>query len=176
MKEALRWQSRLSTECTWTAPASTRSPRAKSSPSYARPSPADAAGGSSPPTSTTCGRPRSVRGAAPTPPTPTRSSPGATPRAGAPNPPGPPTPARAARRLAEECPGLRIAGTLCPEYGFEREEDVYAEFRAAVAEAEPDLVFVGLGFPKQEKVITRLREDVPGAWFMGCGAAVNFVA
>ena len=83
---------------------------------------------------------------------------------------------RAAARLAEECPGLRIAGTLCPEYGFERDEEVFAEFRAAVREAEPDLVFVGLGFPKQEKVITRLRAEVPGAWFIGCGASVNFVA
>lgn len=83
---------------------------------------------------------------------------------------------RAAARLAADCPGLRVAGTLCPEYGFERDEEVYAEFRAAVREAEPDLVFVGLGFPKQEKVITRLRADVPKAWFIGCGAAVNFVA
>jgi N-acetylglucosaminyldiphosphoundecaprenol N-acetyl-beta-D-mannosaminyltransferase len=83
---------------------------------------------------------------------------------------------RAAARLAEDCPGLRVAGTLCPEYGFERDEEVYAEFRAAVREASPDLVFVGLGFPKQEKVITRLRADLPKAWFIGCGAAVNFVA
>ncbi len=83
---------------------------------------------------------------------------------------------RAAARLAAECPGLRIAGTLCPEWGFERDEEVYAEFRAAVREAEPDLVFVGLGFPKQEKVITRLRAELPHTWFIGCGAAVNFVA
>ena len=83
---------------------------------------------------------------------------------------------RAARRLADECPGLRIAGTLCPEYGFERDRAVYAEFCAAVTEAEPDLVFVGLGFPKQEKVISRLRTELPNAWFIGCGAAVNFVA
>jgi N-acetylglucosaminyldiphosphoundecaprenol N-acetyl-beta-D-mannosaminyltransferase len=83
---------------------------------------------------------------------------------------------RAAQRLAAECPGLRIAGTLCPEYGFERDKAVYADFRAAVRQAEPDLVFVGLGFPKQEKVIARLRADLPRTWFIGCGAAVNFVA
>jgi N-acetylglucosaminyldiphosphoundecaprenol N-acetyl-beta-D-mannosaminyltransferase len=83
---------------------------------------------------------------------------------------------RAARRLADECPGLRVAGTLCPEYGFERDRAVYAEFCAAVTEAQPDLVFVGLGFPKQEKVIARLREQLPATWFIGCGAAVNFVA
>jgi N-acetylglucosaminyldiphosphoundecaprenol N-acetyl-beta-D-mannosaminyltransferase len=83
---------------------------------------------------------------------------------------------RAASRLAEECPGLQIAGTLCPEYGFERNRAVYAEFCAAVKESKPDLVFVGLGFPKQEKVIARLRSELPQAWFIGCGAAVNFVA
>ena len=83
---------------------------------------------------------------------------------------------RAAERLAEQCPGLQIAGTLCPEYGFERSRAVYAEFCAAVKESKPDLVFVGLGFPKQEKVIARLRSELPQAWFIGWGAAVNFVA
>jgi N-acetylglucosaminyldiphosphoundecaprenol N-acetyl-beta-D-mannosaminyltransferase len=83
---------------------------------------------------------------------------------------------RAAARLAAECPGLRIAGSLCPEYGFERDKAAYAEFRAAVRQARPDLVFVGLGFPKQEKVIARLRPELPRSWFIGCGAAVNFVA
>jgi N-acetylglucosaminyldiphosphoundecaprenol N-acetyl-beta-D-mannosaminyltransferase len=83
---------------------------------------------------------------------------------------------RAAARLAADAPGLRVAGTLCPEYGFERDKAVFAEFRAAVRDAEPDLVFVGLGFPKQEKIIARLRAELPRAWFIGCGAAVNFVA
>ncbi|PRY28114.1 WecB/TagA/CpsF family glycosyltransferase [Pseudosporangium ferrugineum] len=83
---------------------------------------------------------------------------------------------RAADRLAAACAGLRIAGTLCPDYGFERDVQAYADFCAKVAGAEPDLVFVGLGFPKQEAVITRLRAAMPRAWFVGCGAAVNFVA
>lgn len=83
---------------------------------------------------------------------------------------------RAAARLARDCTGLRIAGTLCPPYGFERNEQSYAEVCRAIAGAEPDLVFVGLGFPKQEAVITRLRTAMPGTWFIGCGAAVNFVA
>ncbi|MFI5935609.1 WecB/TagA/CpsF family glycosyltransferase [Actinoplanes sp. NPDC051494] len=83
---------------------------------------------------------------------------------------------RAADRLAAHCPGLRIAGTICPEHGFERDEETYADVCAKVADAEPDLVFVGLGFPKQEIVIDRLRERMPHTWFIGCGAAVNFVA
>lgn len=83
---------------------------------------------------------------------------------------------RAADRLAAECEGLRIAGTLCPDFGFERDETAYAGFCAKVADARPDMVFVSLGFPKQEAVVTRLRGLLPQAWFIGCGASVNFVA
>ncbi|MBB2945503.1 N-acetylglucosaminyldiphosphoundecaprenol N-acetyl-beta-D-mannosaminyltransferase [Actinoplanes lutulentus] len=83
---------------------------------------------------------------------------------------------RAAARLAAESPGLRIAGAISPPFGFERRESGYARFRTEVIEARPDLVFVGLGFPKQEHVIERLRERLPSTWFIGCGAAVNFVA
>ncbi|AGL14571.1 WecB/TagA/CpsF family glycosyltransferase [Actinoplanes sp. N902-109] len=84
--------------------------------------------------------------------------------------------ARAAERLAAECPGLRIAGTLCPEYGFETDIPAYDAMCSTVAAAQPDVVFVGLGFPKQETVVNRLREVLPSAWYLGCGAAVNFVA
>ena len=83
---------------------------------------------------------------------------------------------RAADRLAAHCPGLRIAGTICPDHGFERDPETYAQMVEKVAGADPDLVFVGLGFPKQEMVVDRLREQMPRAWFIGCGAAVNFVA
>jgi N-acetylglucosaminyldiphosphoundecaprenol N-acetyl-beta-D-mannosaminyltransferase len=83
---------------------------------------------------------------------------------------------RAAGRLAAECPGLRVAGTLCPEYGFEQAPLSYDDVCAKVVDARPDLVFVGLGFPKQERMITRMRRVLPRTWFIGCGAAVNFVA
>lgn len=83
---------------------------------------------------------------------------------------------RAAGRLAVECPGLRVAGTLCPDHGFERVPLTYEDVCAKVADARPDLVFVGLGFPKQEQMITRMRRALPRTWFIGCGAAVNFVA
>lgn len=83
---------------------------------------------------------------------------------------------RAARRLATVNPGLRIAGHLSPEYGFERDRRRFAEVCDAVADSRPDLVFVGVGFPKQERVISLLRDRLPRSWFLGCGMAVNWVA
>jgi N-acetylglucosaminyldiphosphoundecaprenol N-acetyl-beta-D-mannosaminyltransferase len=91
--------------------------------------------------------------------------------------PGPaPGGRRAAAVLAAACPGLRIAGTSSPGYGFERDPERYAETCAGVVEAKPDLVVVGLGFPKQEQVVDALRRELPMSWFLGCGAAIDLVA
>jgi N-acetylglucosaminyldiphosphoundecaprenol N-acetyl-beta-D-mannosaminyltransferase len=83
---------------------------------------------------------------------------------------------RAATTLAGTNPGLRVAGHLSPEYGFDRDRRRLDEMCDAVVAAAPDLVFAGVGFPKQERVISRLRERLPHAWFLGCGMAVNWAA
>ncbi|GGJ99544.1 hypothetical protein GCM10010123_31810 [Pilimelia anulata] len=101
---------------------------------------------------------------------------GGEPRDGDGDPAGPDGALRAAVKLAHAYPGLRIAGAHSPPYGFERDPDRLDAVVAAVAGAAPDLVCVGVGFPKQESVISVLRRRLPGAWYLGCGAAVNFVA
>jgi N-acetylglucosaminyldiphosphoundecaprenol N-acetyl-beta-D-mannosaminyltransferase len=83
---------------------------------------------------------------------------------------------RAATVLADAYPGLRIAGFASPPFGFERDAGALDAVCRDVIEAKPDLVYVGLGFPKQEWLIGLLRGDLPFTWFLGCGAAVNFVA
>jgi N-acetylglucosaminyldiphosphoundecaprenol N-acetyl-beta-D-mannosaminyltransferase len=83
---------------------------------------------------------------------------------------------RAATRLAYACPGLRIAGHASPRFGFDSDPDELDAVCAELVEAKPDLVYVGLGFPRQEHLIRRLQGDLPAAWFLGCGAAINFVA
>ncbi|WP_018351724.1 WecB/TagA/CpsF family glycosyltransferase [Longispora albida] len=88
---------------------------------------------------------------------------------------GDPGSTRAGDVLAEACPGLRIAGQISPPFGFEDTPD-YDELCAAIIEEKPSIVYVGLGFPKQERVITRLRPQLPGTWFLGCGASIQFVA
>ena len=90
---------------------------------------------------------------------------------------GPPGVARsAAEALRRENPSLRIAGAVSPPMGFERDAGEFAATIAAVVDATPDIVFCGFGFPKQEEVIARLRRELPQAWFLGCGAALSFIA
>ncbi|MEU0570645.1 WecB/TagA/CpsF family glycosyltransferase [Nonomuraea sp. NPDC005983] len=82
----------------------------------------------------------------------------------------------AARELAGRCPGLRVCGVEAPPYRFDESRAGLERVRRRVAAARPRLVFVGLGFPRQERLIEELRRELPGAWFVGCGAAIAFAA
>ena len=82
----------------------------------------------------------------------------------------------AADRLRELNPGLHVAGTLCPPVGFEKSKRWSSRIRRALHESDPDIVYVGLGFPKQERLIATLRGDHPHAWFVGCGISFSFIA
>jgi N-acetylglucosaminyldiphosphoundecaprenol N-acetyl-beta-D-mannosaminyltransferase len=73
-------------------------------------------------------------------------------------------------------PTLRVAGTLCPPLGFEQDAAQMAAIERALAAAQPDLVFVALGSPKQEVVIDRLRALLLRAWWIGVGISFSFVA
>lgn len=81
----------------------------------------------------------------------------------------------AGAKLQQEIPGLKIAGTHCPPMGFERSSEASEAIDAALREAQPDIVFVALGFPKQEQLIERLRPILPQAWFISCGISLSFV-
>lgn len=85
-------------------------------------------------------------------------------------------PERAAAAMLARYPGLRVAGTDSPPFGFDATDAGIAAAAAAVTAAEPDLVMVGLGFPRQEKLIEHLRAARPGAWYLACGGAIAMAA
>lgn len=78
--------------------------------------------------------------------------------------------------LRQRTPALEVAGVLSPPFGFDTRPEQFEAVCDEVVASRPDLVYVGLGFPKQERVIARLRPRLPSTWFLGCGAAIGFVA
>jgi N-acetylglucosaminyldiphosphoundecaprenol N-acetyl-beta-D-mannosaminyltransferase len=84
--------------------------------------------------------------------------------------------AAAAARLEARCPGLEGVGSYCPPYGFEKDAGELAKIKMALKAAGPALVLVGLGFPKQERLIRLLRPELPEAWFVGVGISLSFIA
>jgi N-acetylglucosaminyldiphosphoundecaprenol N-acetyl-beta-D-mannosaminyltransferase len=83
---------------------------------------------------------------------------------------------RAAERLRAANPGLAVRGTHSPPRGFERDPALMAAIESAVRAAQPDIVFVALGFPKQELLIQQLRAHFPSVWFVSVGASFAFVS
>jgi N-acetylglucosaminyldiphosphoundecaprenol N-acetyl-beta-D-mannosaminyltransferase len=82
----------------------------------------------------------------------------------------------AAEVLRAATPGLQICGTLCPPHGFEQDATQLARIEASLRADGPDIVFVALGFPKQERLIVRLRRVLPAAWFVSVGISFSFVS
>ncbi len=81
---------------------------------------------------------------------------------------------RAARVFQDRYPGLRIAGIACPSMGFEHDELQLGRIQRQIIEAAPHIVFVALGFPKQDLLIRRLRGSLPGASFLGVGISLSY--
>lgn len=88
----------------------------------------------------------------------------------------PGVPDRAGERLRDKYPGLIVAGTYSPPFGFETAADGVETVRRRLEAAAPDIVYVGLGFPKQERLIAELVPSFPATWFVACGAAIPIAA
>jgi len=82
---------------------------------------------------------------------------------------------RLARVLATTHPKLEVVGTYCPPFR-PMTEDEDAKIVAAINEADPDIIWVGLSTPKQEywmaSHVGRLKAPV----LIGVGAAFDFLA
>jgi N-acetylglucosaminyldiphosphoundecaprenol N-acetyl-beta-D-mannosaminyltransferase len=81
---------------------------------------------------------------------------------------------RAADIFRDRYPGLEIAGVACPPVGYESDEQELSGIERQVCEAAPRIVFVALGFPKQDLLIRRLRGALPGASFLGVGISLSY--
>ena len=88
---------------------------------------------------------------------------------------GPGVPERLAANLGRRFPGLRVAGAYAPPFrGLTVEED--ARIVRIVNDADPDIVWVGLSTPKQERWMAAHLGRVRAPVMIGVGAAFDFHA
>ncbi len=83
--------------------------------------------------------------------------------------------AAAAAHLTARYPSLNVCGTHCPPMNFEKDEAESGQVLTAIGDARPDLLFVGLGAPKQEYWMYRNRERVGVPVSLGIGVSFEFV-
>ena len=82
---------------------------------------------------------------------------------------------RLTQALRERFPGLRVAGGWSPPYRELSESELDA-VAARINRARPDVVWVGIGVPKQEKWMAAMRERLDAPVLIGVGAAFDFHA
>jgi len=78
-------------------------------------------------------------------------------------------------RFASEFPGAVIAGTYAPPFG-EWPADEFERIRHRLVASGANLVWIGLGCPRQEQWIARHKDQLPPAVYFGIGAAFAFHA
>jgi N-acetylglucosaminyldiphosphoundecaprenol N-acetyl-beta-D-mannosaminyltransferase len=80
-----------------------------------------------------------------------------------------------ADELTESCPGIRFVGSYAPPYReLTLEED--AQIVDTINRAAPDVLWVGLSTPKQEKWMWEHRERLNVPVMVGVGAAFDFLS
>ena len=73
-------------------------------------------------------------------------------------------------------PAMRIAGSYGAPAGFDQDEGEMRRLIDCLYKADPDIVLVALGSPKQERLIAQLRHHLPKAWWLGIGISFSFLA
>jgi N-acetylglucosaminyldiphosphoundecaprenol N-acetyl-beta-D-mannosaminyltransferase len=78
-----------------------------------------------------------------------------------------------ARRFAEKYPGSICVGTYAPPFRPLTDDEDRAVIEMINA-AKPDIVWVGLGLPKQERWIADHLGKIQASWMVGVGAAFDY--
>ncbi len=78
-------------------------------------------------------------------------------------------------KLTQKFPDIKIVGYLCPE--FMNADDLVQRYKDEIESINADIVWVSLGFPKQEMFIDKLCNEIDSSVnFVGIGAVFEWVA
>lgn len=78
--------------------------------------------------------------------------------------------------LQKHNPQLKVVGTYCPFYGFESDPIELARINHTIQTANPDILFVALGSPKQELWIYNNYKSLGVPISLGIGASFELVS
>lgn len=82
----------------------------------------------------------------------------------------------ASQKLFQRNPGLKVAGFASPSYGFENNPHLTHQYIDSINQASPDILFVGLGSPKQEFWAYSHRQVLNVGVIAAIGGAFDFAS
>jgi N-acetylglucosaminyldiphosphoundecaprenol N-acetyl-beta-D-mannosaminyltransferase len=83
---------------------------------------------------------------------------------------------RAAENIHEHWPNVDVVGIYSPPLGFETDPAENNRILKMIAEADPQLLLIGLGAPKQELWVERHANQLQARVALCVGATIDFLA
>jgi N-acetylglucosaminyldiphosphoundecaprenol N-acetyl-beta-D-mannosaminyltransferase len=83
---------------------------------------------------------------------------------------------RAKENIERRWSPVSVAGLYSPPFGFEKDDDENAKILDMIAAAQPDILVVGLGAPKQEFWVHDHRRQIAAPAALCVGATIDFLA
>ena len=83
---------------------------------------------------------------------------------------------QAKKKLESQYKNIRIVGVYSPKFGFENDKKELTKINSMINKKKPDLLFVCLGCPKQEKWIYNHINEYDAKVSICAGATVDFLA
>jgi N-acetylglucosaminyldiphosphoundecaprenol N-acetyl-beta-D-mannosaminyltransferase len=84
--------------------------------------------------------------------------------------------ARAAENIKRTWPAVEVVGIYSPPLGFEKEAAENQTILEQISAAQPDVLMVGFGAPKQELWVNAHHEQIDAAVTLCIGATIDFLA
>lgn len=83
---------------------------------------------------------------------------------------------KAAEKLQNRYPGLQVVGTYSPPFGFEKDEKELDKINQMLLESNADMLFVGMGVPKQDIFIYENMHKYQIPMSFSIGGTIDFIA
>ena len=84
--------------------------------------------------------------------------------------------ATAAANIHQKWPHVKVVGTYSPPFGFEKDTKECEHILDMIAAANPDVLVVGLGAPKQELWVHQYHRQIRAKTALCVGATIDFLA
>jgi N-acetylglucosaminyldiphosphoundecaprenol N-acetyl-beta-D-mannosaminyltransferase len=82
----------------------------------------------------------------------------------------------AAKTIADRWPNVVVAGTYSPPFGFQNDQQECSKICAMLRKANPNILVIGVGAPKQELWIHRYRDQIAPCTVICAGATIDFLS
>ena len=82
---------------------------------------------------------------------------------------------RAVEKIRDRWPCVTVVGTHSPPLGFENNREHCEQILQLVSDAQPQLLIVGLGAPKQELWLRQYHEQLEARVAIAAGATIDFL-